>query len=525
MRSVQGTAKQQDVRVEDAANMPLLTREQVGHLRHIRNLASQPDGEWTHMGIMDPGQEWVTAYRYQLASMAYTLGLAHFHRLPAAPGAFRRDFQNLMRKMLRYDVWSYWEHTSRSSTFLDPDIESLREPWRDPVVKENIMYSGHVHAMAGMYGVLFDDDLYEKPGALTMSFRPIFQSGAEEYPYDFGTLNHNLYWQMVESGYLGIPCEPNCVFLVCNQFPILGFRFHDHRKGTKIAEEVTRSYEAAWRQQGWLTESDEFVTFMRVRQNDLIGVSNPWTASVMNAWNRDFVRGLFPMQVEHAFDECEPGILMPRPRPEEADADGRFAAGHPILGLDAMWLSEMGDQERLDALLKYADTFLSPTWEKGGLFYPRNDAVYNEDGRYVHMDPWVGNALIAYARLNVPDGLHQLYQQPWDKDHFSKPNLSDVSANADVLRAAYLDEDDTLLLTLAADNGQEKSAEVDFTIANILSAGRPWVLERDGSEIARGGDDGVKSHNGGRFAWRDGSLSASLIIGGPTDLVLRRLAS
>ena len=30
------------------------------------------------------------------------------------------------------------------------------------------MYSGHVHAMAGMYDVLFNEDRYERPRSLSM---------------------------------------------------------------------------------------------------------------------------------------------------------------------------------------------------------------------------------------------------------------------------------------------------------------------------------------------------------------------
>jgi hypothetical protein len=41
----------------ELARLPLLDEQQVGHLRHIRNLASLPDGDWSFMGIADPGQE------------------------------------------------------------------------------------------------------------------------------------------------------------------------------------------------------------------------------------------------------------------------------------------------------------------------------------------------------------------------------------------------------------------------------------------------------------------------------------
>ena len=140
---------------------PLLSDQQLGHLRHIERLASLPDGEWAMMGSSDPGQEDLTAYRYQLATMAYAVGLTHYHHLPAAPGLFRRTFDRLIQKMLRREVWSYWRETSRSGPRLDPGLKALRDGWTDPVKRENIMYSGHLHAMVGMYATLFNDDKYD----------------------------------------------------------------------------------------------------------------------------------------------------------------------------------------------------------------------------------------------------------------------------------------------------------------------------------------------------------------------------
>ena len=49
---------------------PPLNREQCGHIRHIHNLASQPDGDWSFMGSQEQGQEYDSAFRYQLAHMA-----------------------------------------------------------------------------------------------------------------------------------------------------------------------------------------------------------------------------------------------------------------------------------------------------------------------------------------------------------------------------------------------------------------------------------------------------------------------
>lgn len=113
--------------------------KQAGHLRHFHNLASQRDGEWSLMGSQEAGQEWLDAYRYQLATMAYASGAAHYHRLPALRSIFKVLLERLIKKMLRRDVWGYWFLTSHSGKLVDPDIEELRKPWADPIIKENIM--------------------------------------------------------------------------------------------------------------------------------------------------------------------------------------------------------------------------------------------------------------------------------------------------------------------------------------------------------------------------------------------------
>lgn len=91
------------------------------------------------MGSQEPGQEWLDAYRYQLAIMTYAAGAAHYHHLPLLRSTFKSLIDMLIHKMLLRDVWGYWFLTSHSGKRLDPDLQQLRQPWADPVVRENIM--------------------------------------------------------------------------------------------------------------------------------------------------------------------------------------------------------------------------------------------------------------------------------------------------------------------------------------------------------------------------------------------------
>lgn len=205
----------------DLSKYDKLNAAQAGHLRHFHNLASQMDGEWHHMGTQEPMQEFLDAYRYQLATMAYGTGAAHYHRLPALRSPLKSLMRRLIHKMLRREVWSYWFNTSLSGNRTDPDRTELRKPWADPVVRENIMYSGHLLLMTSLYGMLFDDDEFEKPESLTFVWDPLFFGfGSESFHYDNRSLQDAIIREMERNSWVGVCCEPNLVFVVCNQFPV-----------------------------------------------------------------------------------------------------------------------------------------------------------------------------------------------------------------------------------------------------------------------------------------------------------------
>ena len=225
----------------DITQYPKLTREQAGHLRHFHNLASQIDGEWHHMGSQEPMQEFLDAYRYQLATMTYASSATHYHRMPALRSVFKTLHRQLIHKMLRREVWGYWFNTSQGGKRVDPDLTELRKPWADPVVRENIMYSGHLLLMVSLYAMLFDDDEFEREGSLEFKWDPIFWGmGEETFSYNTRSLQDAVLREMERSGYLGVCCEPNMVFIVCNQFPVSSVSKRQRIKAQKALTEYYR---------------------------------------------------------------------------------------------------------------------------------------------------------------------------------------------------------------------------------------------------------------------------------------------
>jgi hypothetical protein len=203
-------------------------------------------------------------------------------------------------------------------------------------------------------------------------------------------------------------------------------------------------------------------------------------------WNPELVKQQYPQGIKRWVVQYEDGTAYVPP----AESEDIGAGSALDFGWCAMWASEMGDQEMLGRFLAYADKYLNPTWDKGGFFYPRNDTLHDEQGRIVMMSPCAGNALLPYARLNVQDGLWNLYNRPWTRDHFQEPLLNEVSKNVDVLRAQFLPEIHKLVFSIA--KRVDRTGDAYIRIDNVWSDTRKvWQLTRDGSVVARSNGNDV----------------------------------
>lgn len=137
----------------------------------------------------------------------------------------------------------------------------------------------------------------------------------------------------------------------------------------------------------------------------------------------------------------------------------------PNFACAVMWVSELYDRSLLDGMLSYADTTLNPTWEEGGLFYPTKRSVTPFDYRSPDIDAVTGNAGIAYGRLNVFDGQHKMYENPWTDEHFAAyPFVTnvDLSSGVDFLRGNWDADSKALAVTMRSWDGQTKRSVYAF---------------------------------------------------------------
>lgn len=464
----------------------VLTAEQSAHLRHFDNLSRRLRNDWSGMQGKAIGQDDFGGYRFQLAYMIYALALTHRNRMPAAPGLFRPTIRRLLDKLLEPEVWMYWRDTSRGGAPFNAHLgDKLTEEW-DPVVRDNIMYSAYVQSCALLHDYLFAADTYAQPESLTFEHWSFFWGGpAKRFAYDRNSLNDHLYELMVRNGYLGVACEPNCIFQICNQPAIFGFRLHDLITGGNRAEEVVAGYEKAWEAHGRLDANGHYNTMIfedshAVRPNEArSGWVDAWCGALMNMWNREFVREHYPHQVADFLVTEPDDTLSVRPTVRQAQ-------GTPMnydwcdFGWTTAWASEMGDAPTVAGLLDHADRYMAPTLLDGGLFYPRNDTAYDAGGHLTEVEPMTGNVLLGYARLNLPDGLWTLYNVPLSPAHFDAPALTAVDRDVDVTRAEIVDD----ALVTRLQRRTDVAGEGTVTIGRVLGRGR-WRLDVDGVAAAQ----------------------------------------
>jgi Linalool dehydratase/isomerase len=471
-----------------------LSDQQAGHLRHFANLSRQPPNDWSLMQGRGTAQDDFGGYRFQLAYMAYALALTHRHRLPAAPGLFKPVFDRLIEKMLLPEVWMYWSRISRGGSVFNAHLShTYKEEW-DPVGRDNIMYSAYVQSMTLLYNYLFDDNRFTAPAALTFKYWSYFWGGEERrFEYDQNSLNQHVYWLMAESGFLGVACEPNCVFQICNQPAILGFRLNDLLTGETVAQDVTAAYQKAWEQFGRVGDNGHYHLMVSqdsktVRPNVMkTPWADAWCGTLMNMWNREFVREHYPAQIRDWLETESDGTISVRSAPPPVVMGHKVINDSSDFGWAAAWASEMGDEQTLAGLSAHAQRYLSPTWRDGGYYFPRNDVEQDPQGHRTLMAPMTGNVLLGYASLNVPDGLWGLYNLPWSPAQHTNPALVIVDDGVDVLQAYFDGAAGALHFVLQVCSAGRRVA-TNVVVGRLQGHGS-WQLTSSERLVARGSEN------------------------------------
>ena len=418
-----------------AEDYPSLSEKELGHVQWLVKLAQQPLGDWSYMGGLEEGQEGLEAYRYQLGYMAYALALAQYHKTPAYRELYQKALDNLIQKMIRKDVWYYWEHTSKGFTATNPPQKGRGLGWIDPVVEKNIMYSGHLINMVELYQMLYRDDKYDKPKSITFRWN-LVKELLNTFQYDGNKLAEVIHKQFMENPLHMIECEIGLVFPVCNQHPLLGLILYDHNHGTNLAAPVKDLMMKTFTDKGLLDpKTQDFLQFYMIDQGKAIGPPSPgnnaFVGTPMHVWKPELIEKLYPIhakKVEFARRRhCQGG---------RATKPWEFPPRLDLQRTQEKWAM----RRRPRNLIAWMEKNCSPQWMGNKYFYPRNDEKKIST---------LFNANAAIAELNVKNGIWAMYNRPWKEDYFNQPFISGVEHPKAIVKQAYYDSGkDVLAVTL-----------------------------------------------------------------------------
>ncbi|OBT86173.1 hypothetical protein VE02_05753 [Pseudogymnoascus sp. 03VT05] len=106
----------------------------------------------------------------------------------------------------------------------------------------------------------------------------------------------------------------------------------------------------------------------------------------------------------------------------------------------------------------FIPNILNPSWENGGLYYPRCDQAVDGSGNSTLMEPYTGNAAIGYARLNIEDGQKKMWEKPWTGEFVRRKPFVDTTAfedgGVDFLRAGWSEELNAFIVTAKTWHGK-----------------------------------------------------------------------
>lgn len=211
-------------------------------LRWLLDLSLQPLAGFEGFTRME--QIGGSALRYQLNFIQYALAMSQYTRTPAFTGYLQEAQQNCIRKMCDKRVWGYWAW------------ENLLGYGRwnpDPIVHQNVMYSGFFAVMLGFYETL-NDDVFSQSDSLTLKWNE-----KKEFVYDYKRVATALRRNMVGSKYTQFACEPHLVYPMCNTFSLNGMYMHDRLHGSQYLGDLVERVQESYDEHEFLREDGRFL--------------------------------------------------------------------------------------------------------------------------------------------------------------------------------------------------------------------------------------------------------------------------
>ncbi len=478
----------------DPASYQQIGTDEMGLFRWYLSVSDDALDDFSRIKTYEETQFYLSSYRYSIAFMTYFFALEQYHKLPAWREYIKPRMDKLIQKMIQKQVWQYWAERSKGVNFIEPLLNTPYPEEHDPVGKKNIMYSGHLGQMIGLYETLYHDLKWDEPGSIVFKW-----SDAEQYTYDNNSLQKVMYDQMANNSYHSIECEPNAVFGECNQHPILSLMLYDHIHGTSYAEArnsfldfflknmfinpVTHETCFMYLVKQKTTITQEFCSFGNGLS--LLTVPLAWlgviqaNASVSNGWNGAFMHAWEPGLIERHYPYQKQRHVI-APDSNTAYLKTEMLSDQCATPFFALLAAEVGDTDLRDKLVAWCKDYYKASWEDGMLRFPVEQDTYLNLSKTA-FTPWshaLTGVLVAFAAANPPNGLLALHSKPFTQRDFDSPQVTGLSfPNVLLKRAIYDFEKEALVIT--TEGGTDQSGTTSFNIIK-LDPDRTWKLVMDG---------------------------------------------
>ncbi|MDQ3705832.1 MAG: hypothetical protein M3437_11510 [Chloroflexota bacterium] len=411
-----------------------LTTMGLGYLNYLREVMSQPLGSWEGFyRAQSPSMNF--ALRYQLAFSSYALAMMS-QRTPAYRTPYAEALRGAVEKMLHVAAWGYWRAPVGTSAGMAsqghvavlaaPHQRGPLGPPSDPIVRDNVQYSGHLSTMLGLYEKVSGDRRFDEPFALEDP-----ESGAR-YTYTHTEVAGRIYTQMRENGFGGVCCEKGMAYVPCNNYSLASNTLHDLLHGTAYRRANGR----------WLkTVRDKMVlkgpavrgVFGTSYMKDLhlatpvaFNFTDVWGLAFLLPFDRPLARKLYGRFKKKAIHRDGNGAHV-----ESSGVSERMEISDvPInTGFGLILAKGMGDLKLADALLRHATYAFDAGWD--GSRY-----LFKGAPRTLH-----ATALYALAECMQPGGkdFTRLFHAPAasSADEPSLLHLEDPSGRVGVFEAEY----------------------------------------------------------------------------------------
>ena len=323
--------------------------------RYLLDLSLQPIDAFD--GFSHIEQYLLSALRYQLNYTCYALAQAQYNYAPAFTGYLTEAQANTIEKMRDKRVWGYWAHECLVGY----------QRWNpDPIVFANVMYTGFLGAMIGLFETQ-NDGRFSQPGAFSLRW-----NDDTEYVYEFSSICEAIVHNMdISSQGPLYPCEPRLIYPMCNAFSLSTLLMHDRLHGTDFGADRTEQMAQAYRKHKYLRKDNRFMA-CRGPLKFFMGPS-VGNDGVMSYW----LHYAMPEQSDKTWENLRENLVRITGDDVKIDATswetldpGNYSRGTGMSRVSVMAAAkEHGDTELADALERSLDLRYETVRQNGARAY------------------------------------------------------------------------------------------------------------------------------------------------------------